>query len=283
MKQYRGSPTITAFLRRSALLLFATLTCGCAPKPAPTVPKVNRDPNLLVVYTACAVSPMVEAARSQFLAENSGKSVDVVSGEPVKLAQRVVDGAVPDVFVCPGTAEIGNLEAEGLLDRDSRRVFGELEVVIVVPKGNPAAVREPDDLLSRATKIIVIATPGVTSAGTDAKRELERLKLWSRLQDRLLLRESPLAALREVAARKASAALLYDPCIRLDVRDGAPRDSVEMVSTLSAEGERGTRICAELHKRSPNPLLAQRFLRVLESQGQTVPAQSPAEGTPADE
>jgi len=272
---------IAVLSRRLGLLMVLVFACGCAPKPGPGKAKVNRDPNLLVVYTACAVAPMVEAARAQFLTENPGKLVDVVADEPVKLARRVNDGAVPDIFVCPGTAEIGTLEAEGLLDTGSQRAFGELRVVIVVPKGNPAAIHEPEDLLDPAVNIITMATPGPTSPGTDAKRELERLRLWAKLQDKLLLCETPLAALKEVAARKASAALLYDPCIRLAIEDGVPPDSVEAVSTLTVEGERGTRIYALLHKESPNSLLAQRFFKALSSQEHTAPAPAAATGESA--
>ena len=278
MRCCRRPSGIAVLSRRLGLLMVLVFACGCAPKPRPTTAKVRRDPNLLVVYTACAVAPTVEAARAEFLTQNPGKLVDVVADEPVKLARRVNDGAVPDIFVCPGTAEIGTLEAEGLLDSGSQRAFGELRVVIMVPKGNPAAIHEPDDLLDPAAKIITMATPGLTSPGTDAKRELQRLRLWTRLQDRLLLCETPLAALKEVAAGKASAALLYDPCIRLAIKDGVPPDSVEAVSTLTVEGERGTRIYALLHKESPNSLLAQRFFRALASQEKGAPAPTTSSG-----
>jgi ABC-type molybdate transport system substrate-binding protein len=268
---------IAVVLRRLIPLLGLAAVCGCAEKPEPGQPKVNRDPNLLVIYSACAVAPTVNAARTRFMSENSGKSVEVVTDEPAKLAERVSSGAVPDVFVSIGATEIGALAGEGLLDGSSQQGFGELKVVIMVPKGNPAGIHEPDDLLDPKVKTIAIPAPGLTSAGSDAKRELERLRLWSKLQDKLSFRESPLAVLKEVSESKVTAALLYDPCIRLTAGDGIKPDSVEPASTLTAEGERGTHIHAVLHKQSPNALLAQRFLRTLSAQehATTEPATQP--------
>jgi hypothetical protein len=56
---------------------------------------------------------------------------------------------------------------------------------------------------------------------------------------------------------------------------------VEAVSTLTVEGERGTRIYALLHKESPNSLLAQRFFKALSSQEHTAPAPAAATGESA--
>jgi ABC-type molybdate transport system substrate-binding protein len=250
---------------------------GCAQKPEPGQPKVRRDPNLLVVYAACSLQPAVEAAKTQFISQNAGKSADLVIDEPAKLVERVRGGAVPDIVIVPGEVEIGALVSDGFLDGASREAFGGMRVVIMVPRGNPGNVHQPDSLLGSSVRTIAIPTPGLTSAGSDAKRELERAKLWSRLQDKLSFTPTPLAALQAVSKRKVDAAVLYDPCIRLKVGNDVPADSVEPISTLTPESERGTRVYAIQHKQSPNALLARRFLTVLAAQEQATPA--PAAGS----
>ena len=248
------------------------LIIGCGQKPEPGKPKVKRDPNLLLVHAACGLQPVVESAKARFVAQNPGKSAELVIDEPSKLVARIRGGEVPDIVILPGDAELSSLQSDGLLDGSSRQAFGGMRVVIMVPRGNPGQIHEPDDLLGSKVKRIAIPTPGVTSAGSDAKRELERVKLWSKLQDKMSFEPTSLAALRAVSRRQAEAAVLYDPCLRLRVGTDLPPDSVEAVSTLTPENERGARIYAVVHKQSPNALLARRFLTALGAQEWAAPA-----------
>ncbi len=245
----------------------ALLLMGCVRETAPTTASVKRDPNHLVVYCACAVLPLVEAAREEFIAANPTKSLAIRSDEPRELVRRVQNGAMPDILVCVGETEIGVLERDGYLDRGSRRSFGLLLPVIAVPTGNPAAIHSPDDLLLDRVSAIAMPAPGMTSLGTDAKHELERANTWSRLQDKLTVKETALESLEAVSAGKVDAAILYDPCPRLDVGGDISSDSVSPVTPLAETADRHARIYAELHKRSPNSLLAQRFLRILAEPG----------------
>jgi len=262
----RISPT------RLIAALALVIAAGCASKPEPGKAKVNRDPNLLVIYGACSLKPTLESAQAEFSTRNSGKSVDLDLDEPAKLAKRIESGAVPDIVVFLGDAEIGALEGEGLLDSASRQAFGAMRVAIMVPKGNPAQIRQPEDLRNRRVKTIAIPTPGLTSAGTDAKRELERRRLWANLQERMSFKPTPLEALRAVSKGEADAAVLYEPCLRLAVGGDIAADSVEVASVLTSQGEREARIYAVEHKDSPNRLLSQRFFSVLSDQQHAAPA-----------
>ena len=262
----RISPT------RLIAALALVIAAGCASKPEPGKAKVNRDPNLLVIYGACSLKPTLESAQAEFSTRNSGKSLDLDFDEPATLAKRIESGAVPDIVVFPGEAELRALEADGLLDGASRQAFGAMRVAIMVPTGNPAQIRQPRDLLNQRVKTIAIAIPGLTSAGTGAKRELERKKLWARLQEKLSFKPTPLEALRVVSKGQADAAVLYDPCLRLAVGGDIAADSVEVVSVLTSEGEREERIYAVEHRESPNRLLAQRFFSVLSDQQHAAPA-----------
>jgi ABC-type molybdate transport system substrate-binding protein len=268
--------------RMLALTTFAIiLVAGCGRETVPRRGPVKRDPNLLVVYCSCALLPLVEAARDEFISANPTKSLEITSGEPLSLAQRLRDGEVPDIFICLGETEIGVLEREGHLDRSSRRSSGTLVPVIVVPQGNPAQITGPDDLLLERVRTIAVAAPGMTSIGTDAKHELERAELWSKLQDKLSVKKTALEALQAVSAGDADAAFIYDPCPRLALGDDIPPDSLSAVTPLAVAADRPGRIYAEIHKRSPNGLLAQRFLRILEDRGLTGP-EAEAPETPVE-
>lgn len=273
--------TIRRLSRSLTFILLAVALAGCTRQPLPYAKRVDRDPNLLLVYAACALQPTVEAAASQFETENPGKSVRIETGEPLDLVRRIQDGDVPDLFICPGEAEIGLLEREGHLDRGSRHALRSLRLVVAVPAGNPARVHRVRDLLSERVSTIAMSLPGFTSPGDAGKHALDRAGLYSQIQDKLVLKETPLAALEMLAAGEADAGILYDPCLRLSARDDIAADAVEVAASLAQEEDRRTNVYVVEHKRSPNSLLAQRLIRIL-TEGPAAPAaeEPGAEETP---
>jgi ABC-type molybdate transport system substrate-binding protein len=278
----------------SGLLL---LLSGCAKQGAPPTPRpVSRDPNLLVVYCACALQPEVERARDAFLAANEGRKVEITADEPSNIIARIKNGDVPDVVVYPGDSEVEILEQDGYLDRSTRASMGELRLVIVVPRGNPAQVHGVDDLANERVRSIAVSTPGLTSPGTGTKRELERAGLWSKLQEKLTMKSIPFEVLEAVSKGEVQVGILFDPCLRAGLTaaesDGeSPTSaaiepaSLEFIGPLTAEENRATQILGECHKRSPNTGLAQRYLRSLQSQIESAqPLETPeAPGEPTPE
>jgi len=254
-----------------AVLVLLGLMCasGCERNAERSRQAVKRDPNVLVVYAACSLVPAMEAARAQFEAENTGKSVKIEGDEPAALVGRMEGGEVPDLMVCPGEAEIGVLERQGLLDRSTRQAIGSLGLAIAVPAGREEAIRGCEDLASSRVQSITMSPPGITSLGSDGKSAVEQAGLWSKIQNKLALQETPLAALKLLAEGKADAAIIYDPCLRLQLAgegDEIPADSVEVAARLELGEGRATRVYGVVHKQSPNALLAQRFLRLLVSE-----------------
>jgi ABC-type molybdate transport system substrate-binding protein len=273
------------------------LLTGCAQETVPSAKPIARDPNLLVVYSACGLLPTVEAARDKFLAASPGKKVEITAGEPLELVARVQDGEVPDVFVCLGEAEIGELERQGHLDRGSRHSMGGLNLVIAVPRGNPARIRGTKDLTAERVRRIAVSTPGMTSPGSAAERELDRAGIWQRLQEKLTVKQTALEVLQAVSGGEVDAALIYDPCLRQTAPKApaveseeaseaaeSPTNPVEVVSPVTLDETPVTRIYAAVHKRSPNGLLAQRFMRDLTAEIEpgidSEPPAEPAESAP---
>jgi len=247
-------------------LLGVVWASGCARERARGPEGVSRDPNVLLAYVACSLVPAVEVARDRFQAENAGKSIRIEGDEPFKLVGRLEKGEVPDLLISPGEAEIGVLEREGLLDRGTREPIGSMGLAIAVPAASPIDIRSYRDLTSRRLKSVTMSPPGITSLGTDGKQALERAGLWAKLQNKLVLQKTPLAALKLLAKGDADAGIIYDPCPRLALRDEIPPDSVKLAARLPMGEGRVARVYAVVHKRSPNALLAQRFLRLLASE-----------------
>ena len=71
---------------------------------------------------------------------------------------------------------------------------------------------------------------------------------------------------------------MYDPCFALSQTDTIPPGSLRIVELPSADDERPISVYTVVHKRSPNALLAQRLIRLLESRQLEPPLPPP----PAD-
>jgi molybdate transport system substrate-binding protein len=245
-------------------LLGAALPSGCGREQTPSLlPTVHRDPNVLVAYVACSLVPAMEVARAQFESEYKGKSVTIDSAQPSELMDRIRSGAIPDVFVCPSDAEIGVLEREGFLDRKTRQPIASLRLAIALPADSSADISSYRDLASSQVTSITMSTFGITSLGTDAKQALERAGVWSEIQHKLILQATPLDAVKLVAEGEADATFVYDPCCLLQTDSEIPFDSLRIVSPEDADAERSRHVLIVVHKRSPNLLLAQRFIRLV--------------------
>jgi ABC-type molybdate transport system substrate-binding protein len=247
------------------LALAAALTGGCGRRSATAPGGVSRDPNTVLAYVCCGFVPAIEAAKVQFEADNRGKSLRIDSGEPETLVERIRSGAVPDVLIFPGDAEIGVLEREGFLDRGSRQEIGTLRVAIAVRRDDPITINGYADLVSDAVGSITMSTPGMTSLGTDGKSVLERAGVWPEIQGKLTLQTSALAALKQLVGGQADAAIVYDPCFALNRPDAVPPGSLRFVTPRDTGEERPVGVYIIVHKRSPNALLAQRLIRLLAS------------------
>lgn len=261
-------PETTLSLRVLLGLLVVAGLCGCAREvPAPGPMQVNRNPNLLVVYAACGLSPAVELTRAKFEADNPGKTVNVISGQPAELVARVEKGDVPDLLLFLGDTELGLLKRDGYVDFLETPNIGGCRLVVAARADSPVTLASADDLLRADVSSIAMAVPGATSVGSEAKSVLERGKLWkeAKLQNKLTVYQGPQDVLAGLAEGKVMLAMLYDPCPAVAVSQAARPESLKVVLALTGEKERLARVKAGAHKRSPNSGLARRFVKLLGS------------------
>jgi molybdate transport system permease protein len=135
----------------------------------------ERGP-VLCLIAASTEDAMKEIAAT--FAADTGISVKLNADDSSKLATQIFHGAPADLFLSANDKWAEYIKEKGFA-RHTQPLLGN-SLVLVVPRGNPGQVRQPEDLAKPAVERIAVAGPTVP-AGIYARQALSRLKLWDNL------------------------------------------------------------------------------------------------------
>jgi len=122
------------------------------------------------------------------------------------LAAQIQQGAPADVFASANTKLPEQLHADGLCSKPV--VFTRNELVVIVPKANPAGIRDVSDLTRPGVRVVV-AAEGVP-VGDYTLAVLDQLGLESAVTSNVVGRESDVrGVLSKVALGEADAGFVY--------------------------------------------------------------------------
>jgi molybdate transport system substrate-binding protein len=156
-----------------------------------------------------AAASLTEALRELALVwEKAGHQRIAFSfGASSDLARQIQAGAPADVFFSADAARVAELEKAGLVKPGISRNVLSNTLVVVVPAGAGATIREPADL--KTVRRLALANPEAVPAGMYAKKWLEAQGLWEALAPRVVPALDVRAALAAVEAEQADAGIVY--------------------------------------------------------------------------
>lgn len=226
------------------VLVLLLAACGTAPGSA------TPTHGTVTVLAAASLTESFDQVARDFEASHPGTTVDVSYGSSATLVQQVNQGAPAEVLALAGEAAAKPLEP-GLVK--ASHVFATNVLEIAVPPGNPAGIRDLDDLARPDVKVVVCAetvpcgqaaaatfekahvVPTVVSREIDVKATLAKVKLGE--ADAAVVYHSDVVAAKGsvtgVAIPNSVNTSLRYPIITLS-DDALAREFVERV--LSAEG-----------------------------------------------
>ena len=165
----------------------------------------------LSIAIACGVLGPYGEIKQLFTAAHPDVKISQEPGNIVTLADMLREGKTrADLFMTVGSTALGKMEEEGLL-LEAPIDFAEDELVVVVPKGNPAGVQTVEDLGSDKVKTLAIAKSKSTP-GHFAEMTLQRAGVWDAVQERLVRPDQPSMLKGYVARQKADAAIMLLTC-----------------------------------------------------------------------
>jgi molybdate transport system substrate-binding protein len=188
--------------RTGAIALFAAASVGSLPGFV-TAP----DPGgRLLVFAAASLTESLQDLGKRFESETSTR-VEFSFGGSNDLARQIQAGAPADVFFSADAAKMDAVEKAGLVRAADRVDLLSNVLVVVVPGASTTSVRRPEDLA--ALPRIAVADPAAVPAGVYARKWLESLGLWSKLEPKIIPTLDVRAALAAVETEAAPAAIVY--------------------------------------------------------------------------
>src|SRR5437588_4422925 len=171
----------------------------------------------LILSVAISMKEAVEGLGRRFTETRRGVTLRYNFGASGELARQIEAGAPVDLFVSAAARQMDELEAKGLIDPATRRVFARNVLVVVKPAADTTLdLTRAADLLDARVKKIVIGNPRTVPVGQYAEESLRAQALWDRLQPKLVFAENVRQALDYVARGEVDAGFVYatDAAIR---------------------------------------------------------------------
>jgi molybdate transport system substrate-binding protein len=138
-------PTATAAPAVPVLLLTLPLP---TPEPMP-------EPRTLTVFAAASLSDAFTEIGQNFEAVHPGVSVALNFAGSQTLSTQLTQGAVADIFASANITEMDRLAAASLVPTDSPRIFLTNQLIVILPKDNPANLQTLQDLTRPGIKLVL--------------------------------------------------------------------------------------------------------------------------------
>jgi molybdate transport system substrate-binding protein len=199
----------------------------------------------VLVSTATSTQELMETLAGEF-STRSKATIKVNPGPSSGLANQIVEGAPADLFLS-ASREWATKVADADLAENSQELLTN-KLVLIVPEGNPAGVKEPQDLLSENVKKIALAGEKVP-AGKYADQVLTRLDLLEELTagEMIARAQDVRGALSFVERREAEAGIVYSTDVNVAPKvevvhefDPSLHDEIVYVLVLLKHGAKNT-------------------------------------------
>jgi molybdate transport system substrate-binding protein len=205
---------------------------------------------------AASTKDAIEAVAARF-EKDTGTKVVVNTGASNNLAQQIIEGVPAQIFVSASQQWADEVEKKGLAERSVPLLTN--SIVLIVPKGNPAAIKTPADLTAKKSLKVALAGEKVP-CGIYADQALKALGLYDKLVgDKQIVRGQDVrVALTYVERGEAEAGIVY-------ATDARVTDKVEVVHEFDQKNYEQVVYPAVLLKSAAADSAAKRLFEFLSS------------------
>jgi molybdate transport system substrate-binding protein len=237
------------FLTAIGWVLVFTVFSGCATD--------KQAPSELTVFAAISLTDALAEIGTAFTTE-SGVKVYYNFAASTTLQRQLEKGASADVFISASPRQVVALEANGLLEAESRKNLLTNRLVLVSDEAARISVETPANLAAPEISRIAIGHPSIVPAGAYAKEALTHFGLWETLHPKLIFGADVRATLAYVTSGNVDIAIVYKT-------DTTLSHHIKVLYQMPAEAYTPIIYPAVVMKDSPRKQLARRFITYLQS------------------
>jgi molybdate transport system substrate-binding protein len=162
----------------------------------------------LVCFAAASLTDSLKEIAADY-AKETGEKVVFNFGASSFLARQIEEGAPADIFFSADEAKMDSLEKKGLIAKETRKSRLSNSLVIVVSADSSLAIESARELAERKVKRIALADPKTVPAGIYAREYLEKVKLWTKIESKVVPTDNVRAALTAVESGDVEAGVVY--------------------------------------------------------------------------
>lgn len=163
----------------------------------------------VTLSVAISMKDAVEELGRGFMASRPRVTLRYNFGSSGELQKQIEAGAPVDLFISAAERQMDELVKKNLVVSQSRRIFARNVLTVVKPADSKVDISKPSNLLDDKVTKIVVGNPKTVPAGQYAEESLKALRIWDRLQPKLVFSENVRQALDYVARGEVDAGFVY--------------------------------------------------------------------------
>jgi len=211
----------------------------------------------LNVFAAASLTDALKEVGANYEKQSSDK-VAFNFGASSMLERQIEEGAPADVFFSADEAKMDALAAKNLVAKETRKSLLSNTLVIVTSAESNLKIAAPADLTSTSVRRIALADPKAVPAGVYSKAFLEKEKLWSQIEPKVVPVDNVRAALAAVESGNIEVGMVFKT-------DAALSKKVKVAYEISAESGPKISYPMAVVKNSKQVESARKFLDYLSS------------------
>jgi molybdate transport system substrate-binding protein len=187
------------------LFIMAVLLGGCAEK---TIPNQNTvAPVEITVFAAASLQDAAQELKTAYEDQHKEVKITYHFAGSGTLQKQIEQGAPADLFVSAGKSQMDALEKQNLIVKDSRLDLLGNKLVLIAPADS--ALKDFNGLLESTVKKIAVGEPETVPAGKYARETLTSLKIWDKVESKIVYTKDVRTVLTYVENGDAEAGLVY--------------------------------------------------------------------------
>ncbi len=234
-------------------ILLLLIVSGCSTNDQANEPE---DAVELTVSAAASLQEALNEITENFNKDHPNVKINYNFGASGALQQQISQGAPVDLFFSAAEDKFDQLVEEGLIEKENGVDLVGNEIVLVVSKEGTQGIQTFEDL-TKAERLS-IGTPETVPAGKYAKETLEKLNMWTSVEENMIFAKDVRQVLTYVETNNVDAGIVYKT-------DALISEKVEIVATADEASHAPIIYPLGVIKSSTHAKEAQEFYEYLQS------------------